>query len=332
MRHGRNSISRYVSVRELVFDIIIVLFTAFVLRQINPDGKKLLEVMSPAGVLVLGLGINFAITLFMGSLYRSYSEYFDTGVMTVLVRFVFFLGITGMYLASILFFAAYRVMPWTGLAREMDILIVLIPAYPLFWGVSCAFSMEEIRNIKYVLYVPMTVTVPLVPVGAAIIGYHTRWYVGLIFFVILVLALVVPFMVRTILEKKSNARLLREMRDQRENDQTAQQSPAGVMAEKGIAGISLHGAIGAWDELVLPPMAALAMLFWQNMTVEMLARAYRNWNMIPDTNVIFWSLILSGIVPLRVILQLAPPLKPVNMAISVASLAYYIFSLFRFTH
>ncbi len=325
----RIGILEYIDISDLVFDIIVVTFTAFVLGRINPDGSRLVDVLTPGGIFALGMCVLFFITLYMGQLFRRYDERFDSPFLRGLMKFVFFLGITGAYLALILFFAAYRIMPWSGIAREMDIMIVLFPVFPLLWGLQCVFDYDELKQMLYVLYIPGTVAVPLVPISGCIVGSHTAWYLGLAAFVLFIACSALPFAVKWAFGKIIGPNKMDRMLALRKKGMDPVEIEETLRGKGGGEPLPLLVFRKAFTVIVIPCGAALAMLLWQNMTVEMLHRAYANWNLVAGADVVLLSLVLSGIVPLRVLSELAPPLRPANLVIASFALAYYMFALLR---
>jgi hypothetical protein len=267
----------------------------------------------------------------MGILYRQYSSLLDSALPAFLMKFIFFLGVTGAYLALILFFAAYRIMPWSGFSRELDMMLVLFPAYPLFWGLMLGIGADSLGEVKYVLYVPMTMAIPMVPLSAVLIGYHIKWYFGILAFPLLAGAFFLPYLLENFLTGGINTESIKmKMALRMKKGLTAEQA-ADKPEGKNIPPVK-HLLNSAWIYVIIPAGSAAALLLWQNMTMEMLEKAYANWKLPPDTDFIFVSLFISGIIPLRALAQLAPPIKPGNFLISAAALAYYIIMLYRYMH
>lgn len=324
-------VRRFINIDELVFDALIISFAGFIYGLLVPPGKSLVDSLPPAGIFLLGLLVNFFITLFMGRIYRSFLGACDAGYVTVPLKVLFFFGIAGVYLALILFFAAYRIMPWSGLPREMDSLLILAPVYPLFWGMFCGFGPDELGEVKYTLYIPGCLAAVMIPYASVMFGYYIRWYWGIISFPLLILALYLPYFLRALYDRRNEARRLAGIKKRMQTATIEEDLPTpaeDIVSRHGVSPLrSVLESLG--DQLLLPALMALALLLWQVMTVEMLSRAYGNWGLSPDTDFIFLSLFISGIVPLRILSQLAPPYKAVNTLITGAALFFYITSLYR---
>ncbi len=306
MKNPVTGIKRYFNINELVFDLAVLIVLGYGIDYILPGGRSLIELYSPGALYGIVLISIFFLMLFLADIYKAYTGNTGNSFLMVLIKIIFFLSVTAIYLVTLTFYSSLHILPWNmPVHREMDMIFLLIPVYPIVWGLTVGFA-GDIREVKYTLYVPGMMSFAMIPVYSAIVGYHISWWLALPVFIILIVLLTGP--------GYAAGRISR--------------SVSGALSSNS----GLRVLKTAWGSFMFPVFTALGIILWQKITVEMFYQAYANWKQPPDMGVIFRALIWSGIVPVRILSAMAPPWKLTNTLIGACAVAYYIFYLYKNFH
>lgn len=329
-------LKRYLNVNELTFDIVVALIVFFGIDFLLPGGRRFVELYSPGQILVIALLSAFFVMLFLGDIYRRYINTTGSGVLIAFIKIVFFCAISSIYLVVLTFFTSHHVMPFSlaGI-RELEMVVFLMPVYPVIWGVTLSFPPDEIDSVKYTLYIPGMMAVALIPVTALMAGYYISWFLVLPVLVVLILLLAGPYYLKQRLMKKRSDEFFRrfhaELREEKPVTQKdIERIKNNISGEYDSRAVKFF--LSSWHVVLFPVFCATALILWQKMTVEMLLQAWANWHVEPDLNTIFWILAVSGIVPVRILAEIAPPWKPVNTLVASGALLYYIVYLYTGFH
>lgn len=329
------TLKKYVNLNELIFDLTVFIILLFSMDIILPGGRKLVELYSPLSIFFIVLATSFFLMLFLSDIYRRFINTVSP-VITVFIKVVFFLSITAIYMVILTFFSSHQMMPWPQkLSHELEMIFLLIPIYPIVWGLSLGFQ-DNFDEIKYTLYVPGTMAFIMTPLTAVFASYYFHWWLGPPVFAALIILLAGPwYIAKKITGKKADAISRNIMSQYRKKGKLTCGEMAAIEKEVTMSAPGypvLSKLQYFWENLLFPLAAAVAIILWQKVTVEMFYKAYSNWKMQPDMNIIFWALVWSGIVPLRILSALAPPWKLLNTLLACGSLSYYIYYLYRGFH
>jgi hypothetical protein len=80
-------------------------------------------------------------------------------------------------------------------------------------------------------------------------------------------------------------------------------------------------------KMFLPVIVILMFLFWEELTLMTMVQVAHNNNAPVTEALIIWSLLLSGILPLRVLAFFTPPIGLLNLLTGAASIFFYFMSL-----
>ncbi|HPH02705.1 MAG TPA: hypothetical protein PK297_07085 [Spirochaetota bacterium] len=317
-------VKKWIDPGDLAFDLMVAAFPTLFFGVLVPPGGGYSAVLLPEGFLVVTSAVSLVVTIYMGQIYRRFLESSESGFARGLLKTVFFLGITSCYLVPLLVFAAFRLEPFPELGETGRMLIFLVPAWPIFWGIYAGFPRENHPELRYVLYVPGVMAAVIAIPTAIGIGTLAGWLAGLLSFIMMILLLFATIPIRIMIDSRANSSIAEFV--QRRREQSSEERR--LISYEDIAQPLWFTVF--LRRLVLPVSAAAALLVWQIMLVEILERVYANWRMSPDADFIFVSMFVSGIVPLRIAAWCSPPWKPLTLLTAGVSIWVYLDALSRF--
>ena len=326
------NIKKYVNVNDFVFDIIVGVILILGIDFILPGGRRLIDIYSPLNIWFITFIGAFFLMLLLGDIYQRYMAFISNGFIAALIKVIFFLAISSIYMAILLFFSSFHAMPFDiPNIREFEIITVLLPVYPIVWGLSIGFSPEDFNSIKYTLYIPGMLAIALIPAVSLRVGYYFAWLLALAAFLILVVAMGGPFAIKKFFSDKRYREIFRRIREARaQNKSFSHEDLQDIYNEMSTTdhGLTVAFMLSGWQNILFPVLCAAGIILWQKVTVELMIQIYKNWNSPPDYNTIFWMLIWTGIVPIRILSEIAPPWKLINSIVAAGILAYYVFTLY----
>ena len=78
---------------------------------------------------------------------------------------------------------------------------------------------------------------------------------------------------------------------------------------------------------VVPFFAAAAMIAWHELVLANSVKILQQKQIAVNLLNIFPLLLLSGLIPIRLVVLLVPPIQPINILTSIASLIFFLASL-----
>lgn len=262
---------------ELVFDLVLVLFVPLVYGLFLPDGMRSLTRLPQAAAVAVSCLVPFLVSLCLGRLYARYRE---RGPASGLLKLTAILTVSGSFLIPMAALASWDLIPRAWYRNELSLLF-MIPALFGLAGVLAGFTPEHRREIKSALYLPWI----------AVLAFGSGWVLQLASeektAEAIALAggatalLVVPLLLR-----KLAVRLF---------PPEAPRPPLMARLAR------------AWQRVLFPGIFALALILWHEILILGIIRAAQLEKTTPDFAMALRSCLLSGIIPLRLLLALTPP-------------------------
>jgi hypothetical protein len=291
-------VSRWVNLNELIFDAVLTIIGLVVYRLIVPASGFLTSGIGFWPLFIIVLGVQFIVIVFFGSLFRQFEEL--TGKLTflrVLIRIILFLAITGLYVLMPL--ELYRIFSQTEeIQNDFALAVFGLMGYIMILGAITGFRLDQLKVIKFILYVPGLMTIGTLPITVIYFFTYHGILAGILSIVILAGVMFGVIVLKQHFENKKPT-----------------EKPALIRMKSVllIAGI--------------PILTVAALTVWQEMTLISTARAMANNNMAISPENILPVLLWSGFIPIRILAALAPPYKPVNTVITLGAFYFYYTSL-----
>jgi hypothetical protein len=287
----------------LVFDLAIAAAGYALPALFLPTDDDLLRTWSTGGVVLLVLFVVFFVVMQMGLVWRRFRDELGRGFLLGLASTVIGLATSGLYVGMLIFLVLFKLIPFQEQAgSEAGFVVCALLSVAALWGYCAGFPYEppERRGKKLkkvplsaLLYVPLTMLLPCLPIGALVVGNAVGWFWGLLLFLGGVAAVIAPMALQQRYDRWTPPPLVRRV--------------AGVL---------------------LPIVGAAMLLLWQRLFVLAMRQASLNNFDVVDVDFVFWWAVGAGLVPFRAISLLAPPISPLNVAVAVGSFAAYLSALY----
>lgn len=287
---------------ELVFDLVLALFVPVVYGLFLPGGMRGLTQLPQEAAVALACLVPFCITLYLGTLYARYRE---RGPASALLKLTAILAVTGSFLIPIAALASYDLVP-RAWYRSDPALLFLIPALAGLAGALAGFTPEHRCEIKTALYLPWIAVICFGPIKALEQMSEGRVDAG-----ILMLAGGTALLLLPLLLRKLFARLF---------PPDAVRSPLVTRATR------------MWHQLLFPGLFALALVLWHEILILGIIRAAEIDRTTPDFGTALRACFLSGIIPLRLLVALAPPRTRFHLWSAAIVLVAFIITTYGMLH
>ncbi|OHD57222.1 MAG: hypothetical protein A2Y33_07455 [Spirochaetes bacterium GWF1_51_8] len=289
---------KWINPYELIFDLAIALIAGAVYRAAAPvTGFILLDTGPLAAIAVMALS-EFFLMLFFGQIYRRYnnSAIEKPPVIEALSGIVLFIAINGLFFSmpSTIY---SMLLTFPDFEHGVEFAIVPVSGAFIIIGVSVGFPLNKFKEVEPFLSIPLAITGLLGVVSVLYIVFSFGVIAGLLYALMPVTAYLIHFFLK---------------------ERAARSGEAKPRSK----------VLGTIAAVLLPITAALALSVWQEIVVVRSVmvmsdpgQAFTGWNLLV-------LMLVSGLLPIRLLAALAPPYKPVNTVIAVLSLAFYFTSLF----
>jgi len=286
----------------LLFDLAVAAAGYALPALFLPTDDELLTTWATGGVVLLALFVVFFVVAQMGLVWRRFDDAYGPGFRRGLAGFVIFLGTSGLYLGLLIFLVLYEFVPLQEQAgSEGGFVACMLLSLAALWGYHAGFPWqppERSKKIKKVplsvlIYVPLVMMVPCLPISALVVGRGLGWFVGVLALFVGLAAVIAPMALHQRYDEWTPPPLVRRV--------------AGVL---------------------LPVVGAAALLLWQRLFVLAMRQASLNNFDVVDVDFVFWWAVGAGLVPFRAISLFAPPISPLNVVVAVGSFAAYLSALY----
>ncbi|OHD55451.1 MAG: hypothetical protein A2014_05160 [Spirochaetes bacterium GWF1_49_6] len=285
--------AKYANLDELVFDITLALFAIFFRRIVVPEGKTIVGILTPVSALVLTLMIDFTVSLLVGGLYLRYEKTIEKhpAVKKIILPVIF---ITVLFL----FLGIPAVMHEQGLLPlEWMIIPFIAGLFLILAGGSFGFSKDKKQGC---ITGAILFAIPgLFGLIYALLYFGVdmgNWFAG------------IGIMIGGIIAFAGILVLLTKIAEKLFDHETG--------------GYTLPGTV--LFGFLLPFLIAVSLGFWQEIIAVNQVKTAEGGKEFIQTIV---TLIMYGIIPVRIMMALAPPYRIINTGVGLASLTVYIFTL-----
>lgn len=289
------NLKKLFNTEELVMDITIALFIPVIYHYLMPQGPRTLLLLTPATALVFAGMVSFVISIYLGHLYNRLG---DHGCNNGLVRFIFFLAVTGVFMGPIIMLAANKLIPSSWVKQGYSMFNYMVPAGASLAGLMIGFRPEYKEEVKFCFYVPGTVFVAVFPF--TLINLFSAGQADTAFLTILITAFI--FIVPLVLKKKLSNVFSRQ-----------------VFQKK---------ALRLSATILVTLLFAAALILWQESTLLGMVKAAINNKTTLSNSGVFWSLVAGGIIPIRLLASFTPPVRWANLGVTAVVFYFYIDSVF----
>jgi hypothetical protein len=286
------TIAKYVNLDELVYDITLLALALFLRGVIVPPGKTVVGILNPVSAIVTVCLIYFFVPVLLGALYLRFQPYKKKHPLPVgIVTFILFAT------AGVLYIAVNENLRGLGLLAPENMFIpyiagvFLMPAGNMF-GYS-DMNEEGCRN-----------TAVMFSLITGISLFLLFFYFAELFGWLLGTGIVLGGAGVYTLLLLGGLKLAKKLFNK----------------ESKAAGILRTILFG----IILPVIIVLILGFWQEISIIGQTAGMNTGDIVPR---VLLSLLLSGIIPLRIVMAAAPPYRVINTGIGLGSLALYIITL-----
>jgi hypothetical protein len=291
----------------LLFDLAVG-FAAVALPGIFLPGDEELAGVAPGGAALLTVLVVFLVVFQMGGVHRRLTEG-APAFLRVVGGLAITLGTTGLYIGLLVFLVLFDLLPFTAaIGSEAGFLSCLLLSLAALWGFAAGFpasaaepgrtrgrtSKKKRDPTAALLFVPLTMLLPSLIIGALVTGHGAGWHWGLLVLLGGAAATVAPYVLIDRRDRWTAPRALRRV--------------APVAA--AVAG-------------------AAALLLWERLFVLAIRQASINNFGVVDRDFVFWWAVAAGLVPFRAIVLLAPPYSVLHGLVAAASFATYLQALYE---
>ncbi|HOD17005.1 MAG TPA: hypothetical protein PLA65_19285 [Spirochaetota bacterium] len=293
---------------ELLFDLFLVLYAEFFLYKLVTGGKLFVEILSMNALFVIGVFIDFFVLWYIGMIFRSYRGYYKK-VGVFIAFFVAALWI----LVSLHLGMAKNVFDLFG---KPDLIIMSVFGYLMVvvgigGGIVFAGTEYQMGKGKPTAAVRLNAMKKLLPISMwamnIYIVYHLlhaldmkSWILGIGLWAVMIFLEFYPL---------HRAELAARRRPPAPPD--AALTPAARAFYRFVFPVIIVTLLCLWNEIYL----------WGK-----LAPAVRAHETVSIAGMIFY-LVLTGIIPMRLLLLFKPPLNAVNLLAGAGSMGCFIYSI-----
>ncbi len=295
-------IKKFINIEEFLLDITIVGGISIITRLIIP-GRLEIDALNNFHISIFaGVLITFFVSILIGELYDAYiTKYSLSGFLKFLVKFIFFLAATWSYLGPFFFEILF---PSISLSKsynpDMDFFLFLPYIVASISGMIIGFRKPFSNDTIYIFYVPFIILVGFIFIG--IISLFISTVNGFLILLLAILPVVIVWILKTLLSS-----ILKKIEEKSK---------------------TIKALAWATTTIVLPIIFGVILVLWQYITIKFMVQAYINNNMKVPISAILLSLILGGILPIRLLMNIAPPKRLWNTIIGILSFSYYFLMLY----
>lgn len=293
---------------EVLFDVFLVVYAQFFLYKLVTGGKWFVEILSMNALFVIGVFIDFFVLWYIGMIFRSYWGYYKK-VSVFIAFFVAALWI----LVSLHLGMASNVFDLFG---KPDLIIMSVFGYLMVvvgigGGIVFAGTEYQMGKGKPTAAERLNAMKKLLPIGMwamnIYIVYHLldaldmkSWILGIGLWAVMIFLEFYPLHCAEIAVRK--------------------RPPAPP-------GAALTPAASAFYRFVFPVIIVTLLSLWNEIYLwGKLAPAVRAHEAVSIAGMIFY-LVLTGIIPMRLLMLFKPPLNLVNLTAGAGSIGYFVYSI-----
>jgi len=329
---------RRININEMVFDITVSFFALFFYRLFLPENGLVLSKISLLTAFVLILSVQFFMALFLADILQTFDRYRDdcfadkypkpgkhVGVsdkinewlllnpyIYIVIVILYFAGISGLYILMPL--ELYKIVGELvdaqritgGMNEYLDILTpfltglpVLIVGLMMFKGEGPGIGITNPLTRWYgISLVPFMMFSFVWPLSSKYFAHAFGLIGGFLFMLI-----TIPLFAGVIFLKVRSA------------EKKYTEIPTIAIILKPLRMIAV------------PFFTAVAMILWHELVLANSVKVLQQKQIVINLLNVFPLLLLSGLIPIRLVILLVPPVKPINVLISTASLIFFLTSL-----
>ncbi len=293
------SIDRYVNLDEIALDVaIVVLFSS--LRVLRPENLSAILMGDPYLTTICGMFLVFVTSLFISGLYFAYFRWFEgSGLAKALVVVIFFAPVVWSFLSAFFFQIFYGLFPEKLLfvtGPDIPLLTLIMYGFMAHLGANLGNYPEEGTDIVFGLFsVPGMIFIWSSVIIVIFSGFMGRW--DLFFFVGVMLS------VGILLSKPVLSVVARR-----------------ILPGRGMANPMFNIFAG----VIISLAVAAALVLWRDITVWWLSMSARLREVPLSRSDILLSLVVGGIIPVRVLAMISPPRKILNIAAGLLMFVYCV--------
>jgi hypothetical protein len=293
------NIFRWVNLNELVFDAAIAGISMILYHILAPVSGFLLFDTDPLVMLPI-MGVSeFCIMLFFGQIYRVFNEenLNPPRVLSALSDIILFIAINGIFfLMPALMASVVRSIP--DIAENIEFALVPISGAFIILGITFGFPRRNLKDIEPLLSLPLAITALMGVISVLFVLFTYGVIPGIIYILFIGGALLLNRLLLLKPEKEAALRPVPKIR-------------AGRVIAGIIVPIAVVFALMVWQELIVVRSVTNALAAGETLTP---------WNIVV-------LMTLSGLIPVRILAILAPPIRPINAGIAVISMFFYFLSI-----
>jgi len=293
---------------EALFDVLLVLYSKYFLYGLVTGGRRFVEILSMNSLMVIGLFIDFFIIWYLGMIFRSYRDYYKK-IGAYLAFFIAALWIVGALHMGM----AMNVFDLFG---KPDFVIMSVFGYLMVMvgigggivfagteyqmGTGKPTAADRLHAMKIVLPFGMW-AMNIYLVYHLLDALHMKsWILGIVLWAAMIFLEFYPLHRAELAVRKRPA------------------SPPGA---------PLSPAANAFYRFAFPVIIITLLCLWDEICLwGRLAPAAREHETVSGAGMIFY-LVLTGIIPMRLILLFKPPLNLVNLLAGAGSMGYFVYSI-----
>ncbi|OHD56926.1 MAG: hypothetical protein A2Y33_08160 [Spirochaetes bacterium GWF1_51_8] len=291
------TILRWINPYELFFDLAIGLTAAIIYRAAAPVTGFILLDTGPLFAFAAMAISEFFIMMFFGQVFRRHdrvitekSRGFD--LFTLLLVF-FTVGGVIFIMPAMLSFILESIPDFP---QGIGFTLVPVSGAVIIIGVCFGFTRDLFGKIRIFLALPLSLTGLMGAASVIYIGFTYGWLNAGLYALLPVGAIVLYWIM------KGRAERLKDV-------------PIRTRKAARILG-----------SILLPVAAALSMMVWQELMIVRVALIAHEGSTVAPWN-LFVFLLMSGLIPIRILAAIAPPFRPVNFGIAVIAFYFYFTSI-----
>lgn len=296
---------RWIKIPDMVFDGILLLFSLYMLQWLIPQQTGIALRLSPGFSFFLLLFLELIAIMYMGTLYAEFQQRKGARKkVPAWVTAVFFFAVNGMFLTlmitSLFLKASHLDFLQSMMAvRHWEMMFIFIMTIPVILGFLVSFPDENGKsNQSAIIFLPMTVFMIFLLILFGNIWHDLHFGYAMLFLAGTALVTAGPFFIGW-----SIRRVVREKPQWTEY------------------------TVQGWKKLILPALVAVMFVLWQDYTLMTMAKAVIN-NRLEVSEMHLWiSLIVSGVIPMRMLVLLTPPFRWINLLTGAAVMYLYLMSM-----
>jgi hypothetical protein len=286
------TLAKYVNIDELVFDITLALFAILFHALVIPAGKTVVDILTPTTAVMLTLLIDFFVTFFLGNLFLRYEPLFEkhTGIKKLLYV-VISLTILFLYIG-----VPANMYKFELISSDNMMIPFLAGLFLIIGAAFIGFDKDKGSGCGVMMAIlSIPVLFGLIYLMLYIGEEMNNWFLGAVTLIVGLIVYGVGIVLIGRLKK--------------------------TLFEEGSKGMGIVRIIVLG--ILFPLTVALMLGFWQEIMVVAMGKSGGK-----DFFISVFTLILYGVIPVRVLMAAAPPYRIINTGVGLASLSVYFITLF----